>query len=149
MQKVLITGGTVFVSRYAAEFYVKKGYHVFVLNRNSKVQPEGVTLIEADRHDLGIKLLHDHFDIIFDISAYTANDVNLLLNAVGSYDDYILISSGAVYPENCPLPFMNMPHREQTNSGATMELTRWKQNNYCSNETPTLIFFARRTCTDR
>ncbi len=50
MKNVLITGGTVFASRYAAEYYVKKGYHVFVLNRNSKAQSEGVTLIEADRH---------------------------------------------------------------------------------------------------
>ena len=43
MKNVLITGGTVFVSRYGAEYYVKKGYRVFVLNRNSRMQPDGVT----------------------------------------------------------------------------------------------------------
>lgn len=105
MKRVLITGGTVFVSRYTAEYYVKKGYDVYVLNRNSRVQPEGVTLIEADRHNLGNKLRDEHFDIIFDMTAYQAEDVESLLDALGSYEDYILISSSAVYPEYAPLPF--------------------------------------------
>lgn len=51
MKKMLITGGTVFVSRYAAEFFTKN-YEVYVLNRNSKPQSSGVTLIEADSHNL-------------------------------------------------------------------------------------------------
>lgn len=105
MKTALITGGTVFASRYAAEYYVKKGYRVFVLNRNSRAQPEGVTLIEADRHSLGGKLRQSHFDVIFDITAYTARDVNGLLDAVGGFDDYILISSSAVYPEHATQPF--------------------------------------------
>ena len=53
MKKILVTGGTVFVSRYIAEYYVAKGCDVYVLNRNSKEQSKGVTLIEADRHNLG------------------------------------------------------------------------------------------------
>lgn len=105
MKNVLITGGTVFVSRYVAEHYVKKGWNVFVLNRNSKPQPEGVTLIEADRHDLGNKLQNYHFDAILDITAYNAEDVDLLLNAVDHFGDYILVSSSAVYPEYCQQPF--------------------------------------------
>lgn len=105
MKNVLVTGGTVFVSRYVAEYYVKKGYHVHVLNRNNRVQPKGVTLIQADRHNIGDKLRNYHFHIIFDVTAYTANDVNSLLDAIGSYDEYILISSSAVYPEYCSQPF--------------------------------------------
>lgn len=105
MKTALITGGTVFASRYAAEYYVKKGYRVFALNRNSRTQPEGVTLIEADRHSLGGRLRQSHFDVIFDITAYTAQDVSGLLDAVGGFDDYILISSSAVYPERAPQPF--------------------------------------------
>ncbi len=103
MKNVLVTGGTVFVSRYAAEYYVQKGYRVFVLNRNSRPQPDGVTLIEADMHDLSSKLRPYHFDAIFDITAYQANDIDLLLNGVGSYEDYIFISSGSVYSPS-PLP---------------------------------------------
>lgn len=41
MKKVLITGGTVFVSRYLAEHYVANGYEVYVLNRNTRTQSEG------------------------------------------------------------------------------------------------------------
>ena len=41
MKKILVTGGTVFVSKYIAQYYVKKGYQVYVLNRNTKKQPEG------------------------------------------------------------------------------------------------------------
>ncbi|MBR4027896.1 MAG: NAD-dependent epimerase/dehydratase family protein, partial [Lachnospiraceae bacterium] len=104
MKKILVTGGTVFVSRYIAEYYVKKGYDVYVLNRNSKKQSKGVTLIEADRHYLGEVLRTYSFDIIID-TAYNSNDVELLLDAVGEYKDYILISSSAVYPEYVPQPF--------------------------------------------
>lgn len=105
MKKVLVTGGTVFVSRFVAEYYVKKGYDVSVLNRNTRKQSENVTLIQADRNDLD-KFLHvNHFDIIFDITAYTADDINDLLDSVGGFDDYIMISSGAVYPEYEKQPF--------------------------------------------
>lgn len=104
MKKILVTGGTVFVSRYIAEYYVAKGYDVYVLNRNSKKQSQGVTLIEADRHNLGETLREYRFDTVID-TAYTSNDVELLLDALGDYKDYILISSSAVYPEYAPQPF--------------------------------------------
>ena len=31
---ILVTGGTTFVSRYTAEYFVKQGHKLFVLNRN-------------------------------------------------------------------------------------------------------------------
>ena len=105
MKKILVTGGTVFVSQYTAEYYVKKGFEVYVLNRNSRPQPDGVTLIEADRKNLGDALRNYHFDAVLDVTAYTEKDVNLLLDALGSFDDYILISSSAVYPEDSVQPF--------------------------------------------
>ena len=52
MRKILVTGGTVFVSRYIAEYYVSQGDEVYVLNRNTKQQSEGVHLIAADHKDL-------------------------------------------------------------------------------------------------
>ena len=63
MKKVLVTGGTVFVSKFVAEYNVKKGYEVYVLNRNTKSQAEGVKLIEGDRNNLGNVLKGYHFDI--------------------------------------------------------------------------------------
>lgn len=104
-KKILITGGTVFVSRYVAEYYVQKGCEVYVLNRNHGVQSEGVKLLMADRHALGDTLRPFHFDVILDMTAYTAEDVNDLLDAAGSFDDYILLSSSAVYPEHTIQPF--------------------------------------------
>lgn len=104
MKKILVTGGTVFVSRYIAEYYVAKGDDVYVLNRNTKVQSKGVTLIEADRHNLGDTLRDYRFDTVID-TAYSAQDVELMLDALGEYENYILISSSAVYPEYVPQPF--------------------------------------------
>ena len=68
MKKILITGGTVFVSRYAAHYFVDKGYEVYVVNRNSRPQVPGAKLIEADRHDLGDKLKDIYFDVVADIT---------------------------------------------------------------------------------
>ena len=112
MKKILVTGGTVFVSKYVAEYFVKKGCDVYVLNRNSRPQSEGVTLIEADRNNLGDVLKSYHFDAVLDITSYTGKDVENLLNALGSYDNYVFISSSAVYPE-----YENQPFKEETNLG--------------------------------
>ena len=105
MRNILITGGTVFVSRYVAEYFVKRGDKVFVLNRNTKPQPEGVTLIEGDRSQLGDRLKGYSFDVVLDVTAYTKTDVENLVNALGEIKGYIFISSSAVYPETLPQPF--------------------------------------------
>ena len=105
MKKLLITGGTVFVSRYTAEYFVEKGYDVYVLNRGSRPQSKGVTLIEADRHNLGSLLKDQYFNFILDITAYTKADVEDLLNGLGSFGGYIMVSSSAVYPEYGTQPF--------------------------------------------
>lgn len=57
MKKILITGGTTFVSKYAAQYFSEHNYEVYVLNRNTKPQIQGVTLIEGDRHELGDALV--------------------------------------------------------------------------------------------
>ena len=104
MRKILITGGTVFVSRYIAEYFVAKGGDVYVLNRNTRQQSKGVKLIEADRHDLGDCLKKHSFDAVID-TGYTADDVNALLDALNVYGEYVFISSSAVYPEYAKQPF--------------------------------------------
>ena len=106
-RKLLITGGTNFVSRYTAEYFAALGDEVTVLNRGSREQAEGVTLIQADRTDLGSALDGLTFDAVLDICGYTEEHVVKLLEALG--DDfkgpYILLSSSAVYPEGNPQPF--------------------------------------------
>ena len=77
MRKILVTGGTVFVSMYIAEKYVSQGEEVYVLNRNTKQQSEGVHLIAADRNRLKDELRHYYFDVVID-TAYTADEIRHL-----------------------------------------------------------------------
>ncbi|MBR1433168.1 NAD-dependent epimerase/dehydratase family protein [Ruminococcus sp.] len=102
---ILVTGGTVFASRYTAGYFASMGHEVFVLNRGTKPQPENVTPIIADRHSLDDTLRNRHFDAVIDVTAYNADDVNCLLDGLGSFGCYILVSSSAVYPETLPQPF--------------------------------------------
>lgn len=104
MKKMLITGGTVFVSRRAAEFF-RDSYEVYVLNRGSHPQCGGVKLVEGDRHHLENKLRGLFFDAVLDITAYEEADVLELLDALDGFGDYLLISSSAVYPETAAQPF--------------------------------------------
>lgn len=103
--KILITGGTVFASRFTAEYFVKKDHDVYVLNRNSRPQSEGVKLIKCDRHELGEQLKDIVFDLVLDVTAYNGKDVSDLIDALGKFKNYVLISSSAVYPETLPQPF--------------------------------------------
>ena len=102
--KILITGGTVFASRYTAEYFAKK-HEVFVLNRGTRPQSEGVMHIKADRHKLKDTLKDYKFDAVLDICAYNGKDVSKLVNALGEFGTYILVSSSAVYPETMAQPF--------------------------------------------
>lgn len=105
MKKILVTGGTVFVSRYVAQFFAQRGNDVYVLNRGTRPQESDVTLIQADRNRMGDALMGHHFDAVLDITAYTRQDVENLLTGLDSFGDYVLISSSAVYPETNPRPF--------------------------------------------
>lgn len=105
MKKILVTGGTTFVSKYVAQYFVNQKYDVYVLNRNSKTQVSGVKLIEGDRHNLGNKLKDIHFDVVMDITAYDALDIIDLCDSLGDFEQYIMISSSAVYPEDGVQPF--------------------------------------------
>lgn len=103
--RILVTGGTVFVSRFAAEYFAERGHDVTVLNRGSRVQSHSVRHICRDRHEKGLDLREEGFEAVLDVTAYTAADVDALLDAVGDVPRYILISSSAVYPETLPQPF--------------------------------------------
>ncbi len=103
--KILITGGTVFVSKYTANYFTAKGNEVYVLNRGTKKQISNVNLIKADRHKLNGILEGMHFDCVIDICAYNNIDIDNLLNENFTFDDYIMISSSAVYPETLQQPF--------------------------------------------
>ncbi len=119
MKKILVTGGTVFVSQYIAEYFAEKGEQVYVLNRGHRTQPKHTILLQGDRHALGDLLKHYTFDVVIDVTAYTGEDVEHLLDGLGAYKDYLFISSSAVYPET-----NNQPFTENSRVG---ENTYWGQ----------------------
>lgn len=104
-KSILITGGTTFVSKYAAEYFVSKGNSVSVINRGSRAQVKGVSHINCDRAALADKLKGRHFDLVLDVAAYTEDDIKALLASQVGFDDYVFISSSAVYPETNRQPF--------------------------------------------
>lgn len=103
--KILVTGGTVFVSKFIAEYFANSDNEVYVLNRNTKPQLSNVNLIECDRKNINGKLNGLRFDAVIDVTAYTADDINCLLDRLESFDNYVMISSSAIYPETLQLPF--------------------------------------------
>lgn len=105
MRSILVTGGTVFVSKYVAEYFASKGDQVYVLNRNTRPQSENTILLQGDRHELGSLLKAYCFDVVVDVTAYTEADVIDLCDGLGEFDSYIMISSSAVYPETNAQPF--------------------------------------------
>lgn len=105
MRNILVTGGTTFVSRSAAEYFIARGDRVYTLHRGTRRGPDGAIPVIADRLALGNRLRGLYFDAVLDVTAYTAGHVNALLDALSGFDDYILISSSAVYPETNPQPF--------------------------------------------
>ena len=50
-------------------------------------------------------LKEKHYDVILDITAYTDEHIRSLLDSGVTFDDYLFISSSAVYPETNPQPF--------------------------------------------
>lgn len=106
MKRILVTGGTVFVSKYISKYFQSNNYEVYVLNRGTKQQIEHVNLICADRNNLKACLKDYYFDAIIDVCAYNQKDIKNILEAVGEFKDYIFISSSAVYPESNIQPFL-------------------------------------------
>ena len=105
MKRILVTGGTVFVSKYVAKYFESKKYEVYVLNRGSKQQVENVNLICENRNNLKDCLVKYSFDAIIDVCGYNQKDIKNILDALGEFKDYIFISSSAVYPETNEQPF--------------------------------------------
>lgn len=85
--RILIIGGSGFVSGTLAKTAVVAGHEVFVLTRGNKPVPEGVTPLIADRHDAyafkkAIDSADCYFDAVFDCICYSPedakNDIDIL-----------------------------------------------------------------------
>ena len=68
MKCILITGGTIFVSKYVAKYFQSNNYEVYVLNSGTKEQIKNIKLICADRNNLKGHLKQYSFDAIINLS---------------------------------------------------------------------------------
>lgn len=102
--KVLVMGGTEFVSSSLAKHLISKGYTVDIFTRGIKeIKYEGIRKhLKGDRkliEDLERNLSDESYDYVFDISAYVKDDVKKLIKALNrdNLKRYVFCSSGAVY----------------------------------------------------
>lgn len=99
-------GGTTFVSRCLAKYLIDQGYDVDILTRGLKIiDYDGfknhLTCDRKSQNELQKVLDGRQYEFIFDISAYTKEDVEILLASIdrSSLKKYIFCSSGAVYAQ--------------------------------------------------
>ena len=111
--RVLVVGGTEFISLHLVRALRRDGHEVVVLNRGRRPErlPPGVQRLACDRTDhgaLGRVLAGQRFDAVVDV-AYaptTGTDVDALLDALGPRAGHVVfVSSGRVYDHAVPIPF--------------------------------------------
>lgn len=108
MKSILIMGGTNFVSSSLSKYLIGQGYNIDILTRGIKqINYEGfrehLVCNRKSKAEMQEVLNGKNYDFIFDISAYTKEDVEILLRTIDKsiLKKYIFCSSGSVYvPSN-------------------------------------------------
>ncbi len=102
--KILVMGGTEFVSSALTKHLISKGYTVDIFTRGMKpIKYDGVRKhFKGDRksvEDLRVNISNERYDYIFDISAYAKEDVEKLIAVLNKENlkRYVFCSSGSVY----------------------------------------------------
>ncbi|MBL4931201.1 SDR family oxidoreductase [Clostridium paridis] len=104
MKNILIMGGTTFVSSSLAKHLIKQGYSIDILTRGIKpLDYKGfrnhLICNRKSKSEVENILNGKSYEYIFDISAYTKEDVESILTSIdkSNLKSYIFCSSGAVY----------------------------------------------------
>lgn len=108
LTNILVTGGTGFVSGALAEHLTKKGFTVDILTLGDKpLLFSGFrNHFIGDRHSSKFlqQCLHNkNYDFVFDITAYTPDDIKKIISAINlsKLEKFVFCSSAAVYmPSN-------------------------------------------------
>jgi UDP-glucose 4-epimerase len=111
--RVLVIGGSEFISLHLVRALLRGGHQVAVLNRgrSARAVPDGVRTIAADRLDhpaLRRALATERCDALVDVTyaPTTGADVAALLDALeGRVGHAVLVSTGRVYDHGRPIPF--------------------------------------------
>ncbi|MCG8924493.1 NAD-dependent epimerase/dehydratase family protein [Lentzea sp. CC55] len=102
--KILVLGGTVFLSKAVTAEAVRRGHDVVCAARGaSGGVPEGATLVRVDRDRPGAfdALAGERFDAVVDVSKYSVNWVRDALEAFGSTTPHwTFVSSISVYADH-------------------------------------------------
>jgi nucleoside-diphosphate-sugar epimerase len=110
--RVLVVGGTEFISLHLVQALLRDGHQVTVLNRGRQPGrlPAGVRTLVADRKDhpgLRKVLAGERFDGLVDVTyaPTLGEDVEALLDAPASVGHVLFVSTGRVYDHARPIPF--------------------------------------------
>src|SRR6266545_969411 len=110
--RVLVMGGTEFISLHLVRELLSRGHDVTVFNRGKRAErlPDGVLAIAGDRKDhagLRERLRGRRFEGVFDITYAPTHgeDVAALLAALEGQPHIIFVSTGRVYDHNLPIPY--------------------------------------------
>ncbi|HUQ58985.1 NAD-dependent epimerase/dehydratase family protein [Lentzea sp.] len=102
--KILVLGGTVFLSKAITAEAVRRGHDVVCAARGaSGGVPEGARLIAVDRNKSGAfdQLAGEQFDAVIDVSKYSVNWVRDALEAFGrTTPHWTFVSSISVYADH-------------------------------------------------
>lgn len=104
--KILIIGGSGFLSGTLASTAVMQGHDVSVLTRGQKPVPEGVTALVADRHDKSAfdKAIIEadcHWDAVFDCICFTPEEAKQDIEAFKNRTEHLIwVSTDFVYDPN-------------------------------------------------
>jgi 2'-hydroxyisoflavone reductase len=98
--RILVVGGTLFLGRHIVEAALKRGHDVTVFNRgreNPSLFPQIERLV-GDRNSNLATLAGRQFDVVIDPSAYSPEQIDLVLSALKvPPEHYTFISSISVY----------------------------------------------------
>jgi nucleoside-diphosphate-sugar epimerase len=125
IMKILVMGGTEFVSSSLTKYLIAKGYIVDIFTRGIKpIKYDGIRKhLKGDRksiEDLKVSISSERYDYIFDISAYVKEDVQKLI-AILNKDNlkrYVFCSSGSVYVPSDEIVTEEFTRGENANWGS-------------------------------
>ena len=110
--RVLVIGGTEFISLHLVQELLRRGHDVTVFNRGRRAErlPAGVKAIAGDRKDhagLRERLQGHRFDGVFDITyaPTLGEDVTALVATLAGEPHIVFISTGRVYDHALPIPY--------------------------------------------
>ena len=112
VMRVLVIGGTEFISLHLVQALVARGDEVVVFNRGRRGErlPAGVRAIAGDRKDhagLRARLGGERVDAVCDITyaPTLGEDVAALLDALPGQPHAVFVSTCRVYDHNLPIPY--------------------------------------------